>query len=128
MNVPNYAVQDEFCADDMFVRIAFAQQATIANMVDTLFASQMKSRPAIDEAIAAAFKLKTIIEDLIEADGDDDYGSLDESKELAGSIMLNLGGWKAENAKPYVPHDVSCQCDNCVSARSDEHFDRSGAR
>src|SRR3990170_952923 len=102
MSAPNTAVNvpDEFCADDMFVgRIAFAQQATITDMVDTLFAIQMRSRPAIDEAIAAAFRLKTIIEGLIEDDGDDDSGSLDEAKEMAGSIMLNLGGWKSNSAK-----------------------------
>ena len=131
MSAPNTAVNvpDEFCADDMFVgRIAFAQQATITDMVDTLFASQMRSRPAIDEAIAAAFRLQTIIEGLIEDDGDDDYGSLGESKELAGSILTNLGGCKSNSAKQHVDHGARCRCDNCVAALSDEHFDRAGAR
>ena len=125
MNAPNTAVNvpDEYSANEIAIT---AQQRTIVEMIDRFFSTPQ--RPLVDNCIGAAFRLKTMIEELIEDDGDDDYGSLGESKELAGSIMLNLGGWKSNSAKQHVDHGARCRCDNCVAARSDEHFDRAGAR
>lgn len=105
-----------------------AQIKTVMAVTDALFnpkPRKLSTDELIQAILVSASRLKREIEELAakELQMPKD-ANLEEALDFVDGIQLDIEGYRRELNKPYEPHEPKCQCDACVAARSDEHYDR----
>jgi hypothetical protein len=83
---------------------------------------KMTAEELIQAVLVSASRLDRELAELAATDTFD--ANIEESQYFVQGIITNIMGYKKRLNEPYVPHEPHCGCDECVAARSDEHFDR----
>ena len=108
------------------------QAITAAALTDHLFGAPIQRKQTdiekLDEAIILARKVSDICGELKHTLPESFDAAMQENKDLLHSVLNNFAAvrmhfYMVANAAQ-EPCDCNGKCDDCVAARSDEHYDR----